>query len=301
MANPLVSVIIPVHNRAAILPRAIDSVLKQSYRDLELIVVDDGSNDNIKCVVSNFADGRLVYLRHDINRGVSAARNTGIKAAHGEYIAFLDSDDLWHADKLLKQLSVFAEHPEADCVYSLIRRQDPYGVYVMPIHRADGMIYEKVLRWHCVPVQSLVLRRSCFDTAGFFDEKLLVFEDWDICVSLSKHFCFRMVFEVLAYSQVSSDSASVSLDKVEKSYGRVMDKYADLFKNREILSAFYYFFGYLLCINNKFYDGKKMLFKSFCTDPWDLKKVLALTSLVLGEGFYKMALGLRHRLERVLW
>ena len=103
---PKVSVVIPTHDRAHLVGRAIRSVLAQTFQDFEIIVVDDCSVDNTKEVVQSLADSRIRYLRHEINRGGSAARNTGIGAARGEWIAFLDSDDEWLPKKLEKQLEM---------------------------------------------------------------------------------------------------------------------------------------------------------------------------------------------------
>jgi glycosyltransferase involved in cell wall biosynthesis len=103
-----VSVVIPTYNRASLLGRAIKSVLEQTYQDFEIIVVDDASTDNTEEVVRNLRDRRIRYLRHEKNRGGSAARNTGIRAAWGQYIAFQDSDDEWLPEKLKKQMEVLA-------------------------------------------------------------------------------------------------------------------------------------------------------------------------------------------------
>ena len=102
--SPVVSVIIPTYNRAHLIGRAIRSVLDQTYQDWELIVVDDASTDDIPGIVKGFTDGRVKYIRHDENKGAAAARNTGIQAARGAYIAFLDSDDEWLPEKLERQV-----------------------------------------------------------------------------------------------------------------------------------------------------------------------------------------------------
>jgi glycosyltransferase involved in cell wall biosynthesis len=112
----LISVIIPVYNRTDLLPRAVNSVLNQTYDNLEIIVVDDGSTEDIEGVLDKFDDVRIHYIRHEANRGVAAARNTGMRFAHGEYVAFLDSDDEWFERKIERQLS------------DLIERGDDYQI-----------------------------------------------------------------------------------------------------------------------------------------------------------------------------
>lgn len=112
---PRVSVVIPTYNREAELPRAIESVLNQTYRDLELLVVDDGSTDGTQSLLDAIADSRLRVITHETNRGANVARNTGIEHAVGECLAFLDSDDEWHREKLDRQLTRYNSGPE-DCV-----------------------------------------------------------------------------------------------------------------------------------------------------------------------------------------
>src|SRR5262245_48882666 len=116
---PKISVIIPTHDRAHFLPGAIFSVLNQTFQDFEIIVVDDASNDNTSEVVAAFNDERIRLLRHETNKGGSAARNTGILNAQCDYIAFLDDDDEWLPDKLAKQVNIlFASPPEVGCVFT---------------------------------------------------------------------------------------------------------------------------------------------------------------------------------------
>lgn len=120
-ARPLVSVIIPVFNRAERLAHAVESVQAQSLTDWELIIVDDGSREPLDTIVSQFDDPRIVLLRHDVNRGVSAARNTGLDAARGKLAAFLDSDDEWLPEKLLVQSSLIARQPAPEKAFCATR------------------------------------------------------------------------------------------------------------------------------------------------------------------------------------
>ncbi len=117
MNKPQISIILPTFNRAELLPRAIESVLSQSFYDWELIIWDDGSTDNTKSVVESYEDSRISYY-YAKNQGVAYARNRAIEQAHGTYLAFLDSDDAWHPEKLLKQIACFKSHPEIDILFT---------------------------------------------------------------------------------------------------------------------------------------------------------------------------------------
>jgi len=109
---PTVSVVVPTYNRSEVLPRAVDSVLEQTYEDFELVVVDDGSDDGTLTLLDSYDDPRLRVITHGTNRGANVARNTGIEHANGEFVAFLDSDDEWHPDKLAQQLARYDSAPE---------------------------------------------------------------------------------------------------------------------------------------------------------------------------------------------
>ncbi|MEP0213205.1 MAG: glycosyltransferase family 2 protein, partial [Cellulophaga sp.] len=134
MIKPLVSIIIPTYNRQLTIRRAIDSVLSQSYSNIEIIVVDDCSNDKTYLIMENFkSDDRVQYIRLDKNVGGGGARNLGIKASKGEYIAFQDSDDVWLEDKLVKQMNVFLKNKELDVVFCKIKRISSNSISVFPL------------------------------------------------------------------------------------------------------------------------------------------------------------------------
>lgn len=131
---PLISVIIPTYDRAYIIGRTIESALQQSYQNIEVIVVDDASRDNTSAVVQGIGDGRVRYIRHTTNKGGSAARNTGISAAKGFYIAFLDSDDIWLPQKLELQVTAIEKHPSSSRVvsYTQIKNDNGQEISLMP-------------------------------------------------------------------------------------------------------------------------------------------------------------------------
>ncbi len=182
---PSVSVIIPTYNRARMIGEAIESVLSQAYNDLELIVVDDGSSDETRKVVSNyFPQVNYLYQEH---QGVSAARNCGIKHSRGEYLSFLDSDDLWLKEKLRSQMMFMESHPEAFICYTdeiWIRN----GVRVNPMkkhQKYSGMIFEHCLPLCIVSPSSVLIARTLFDKVGLFDEKLEACEHYDLWLRIS--------------------------------------------------------------------------------------------------------------------
>lgn len=131
--NPKVSLIITTYNRARLLPRAVNSVLNQTYGDFEIIIVDDCSTDSTQDVIQSFADPRIRWFTHEVNRGLSATRNTGIANARGEYIAFLDDDDECTPNRLADQVSILESNPEIGMVYGWIEEiNDTTGIRRVP-------------------------------------------------------------------------------------------------------------------------------------------------------------------------
>lgn len=182
---PLVSVIIPSYNRAWCLSRALDSVLDQDYPHIELIVVDDGSEDETQKVLEGYRDC-LTVIRQE-NAGVSAARNTGIKKSFGSLIALLDSDDAWEKPKVSCQVDFFLKHPDAMiCQTEEIwirnaRRVNPKQKHQKP----SGMIFEPSLKLCLVSPSAVMMRRRLFDIKGMFDESMTVCEDYDLWLRIS--------------------------------------------------------------------------------------------------------------------
>jgi glycosyltransferase involved in cell wall biosynthesis len=185
LKKPLVSVIIPTYNRGWIVKEAIDSVLDQDFSDYELIVVDDGSDDNTREILGAY--GTAITVLQQPNRGVSAARNRGIAAAAGGLIAFLDSDDLWLPGKLKTQVKFFEEN--ADAVVN--QTQEIWirnGIRVNPKkrhHKFSGMIFERSLALCLVSPSAVMIKKSLFEAVGVFDENLPACEDYDLWLRIS--------------------------------------------------------------------------------------------------------------------
>lgn len=199
--NPIVSVIIPTFNRSNLLIAAINSVINQTFSDFELIVIDDASADNTKKKVASINDKRIKYLSHSKNSGVCAARNTGLKAAQGQYIAFLDSDDEWLPNKLEKQLALFKNSPEnVGVIYSWLQVINEQG-HIIRIRKPDirGDVNESLIYNNIIGTPSTVMIRAiCFEPHLMFDKSLRCCEDWDLWLQISKNYKFEVISEPLA-------------------------------------------------------------------------------------------------------
>ena len=195
MPNPTISVsiIIPTFNRGWIIKAAIDSVLAQNFNDYELIVVDDGSTDNTSDLLATYAE-QITCIQQK-NRGVSAARNTGIRASHGSLIAFLDSDDYWLPGKLSIQTAFFNANPEAAiCQTEEIWVRNGLRVNPKKKHaKPSGDIFERSLSLCLVSPSAVMLRRELFDDVGLFDETLPACEDYDMWLRISCRYPVHLI------------------------------------------------------------------------------------------------------------
>ena len=193
----LISVVIPAWNRAATIGRAISGVLAQSYANIEVVVVDDGSADDTAARVAALGHPKVRLVRHDRNRGAAAARNTGVREAKGAFVAFQDSDDDWLVQKLERQAAHMASLPpgyvatfctKIDYGCDQDRRYGRRLASVMPDPREtveSGDLHRRLLRGNIIGPQTVLVDKAAFLAAGGFDEKLRNNEDWDFFIRLS--------------------------------------------------------------------------------------------------------------------
>ena len=213
---PTVSVVLPTYNRVRTLERAVHSVLSQSFTDLELIVVDDGSTDNTHELMTRLAksDSRVRYIKHPANLGQSGARNTGIANAAGKFIAFQDSDDEWLPDKLQRQVDEMRSlPPDVGMVYCLMRRVTPEGKEVFrarKFHQGDANIYRQGLMYafRGIGIQSCLFRREVFDVCGRFDEQMNALEDMEMLIRVARKYRFSCLDEPLLLYNRTPDGDS---------------------------------------------------------------------------------------------
>lgn len=211
-ANPAVSVVIPVRNRPVLVRQAIDSVLLQTFRDFEVIVVDDGSDDNTPIVVAGYA-GPVRLIRLGPN-GVSAARNAGIAAARGRFIAFLDSDDCFEPDKLERQLALFDARPRVALVYSRYAVSDEStGERWVPALglRTQGDVYRELLMSVMetpLVTPTVMVRRDLFQVISPFDVGMPIAEDLELWCRIASRFEFGFIDRPLSLIRIHPGNTS---------------------------------------------------------------------------------------------
>ncbi len=224
---PKVSIIIPAYNAMQYLPETMASVMKQTYRDFEIVLVNDGSSDHIREWVQTQNISQLSFISQE-NRGLSGARNTGIRAAKGIYLALLDADDLWEPTKLEKQVQVLDLDQEAALVYTWMALIDEQGALTGRYYkrREEGDVWKLMLTSNLVGCGSVpLIRRTCLDQVGYFDENLKSFaEDWDLWLRMARQCSFRVVAEALVYYRQRGDSASKDWVAMERSFQIVFAK-----------------------------------------------------------------------------
>ncbi len=237
--NPCVSVIMPVYNAANFLSAALESALKQTFEDFEIIVVDDGSTDGTRELLQTFEQNfepRVRVLRQ-ANAGASSARNTAIRAARGEFIAFLDSDDLWEPQKLELQVAALRERPEAGVCFGeslYFDEEKSWDANFKDRAPAFGMIFKLLLTEHIIAMSSVMVRKSCLDEVGLFDESLIGCEDYNLYLRLAQRFPFRFLAQPLTHLRCHEASLSNDLVQMRRDEIANVEKIAALFPDMAI-------------------------------------------------------------------
>lgn len=295
---PRVSVVLPTYNRAYCVSRAIESVLRQTYHELELIVVDDCSSDDTQALLERFADPRLRVLRHEYNKGGAAARNTGVAAARSPLIAFQDSDDEWCVTMLEKQLARRAEMgPEYGLSYcaKIIHGRDNHGnfgpryaAYMPSPDRVivEGNVLNEVLYRAIVSTQTLVVTKQLLVEVGGFDESLRVGLDWELSIRLARRTKFAFIEEPLVMTYLMSDS--ITHRRLSGAYTTqvVMEKHRDLMDaNAALRGAKLFQIGRVYQRGGQYRKALSYLFGAVKARPGHLSSWLALAISVARAPF----------------
>ncbi len=295
-----VSVIIPTYNRAHLIKRAIQSVLNQTYQDFEIIVVDDGSTDNTEEEVKNLNNQKIRYIRHNENKGAAVARNTGIKAARAEFIAFQDSDDEWSSNKLKRQMEVFKNAPlEVGVVYTgswQIRNNKRIYLPLFTGKKREGNIYKELFEGRItgIPTPLAIVKKECFNQVGMFEERFSPLEDGELWLRISKYYEFKYIKEPLVTRYYTPNSISTDLNAYIEARNLILEKHFEEFrKNKESLARYFFNIGARLCSSGKTALGRRYFLKAIKTFPLDAKPLLTMLISLFGSAFYNKIRNLR--------
>ncbi|MFH1453394.1 MAG: glycosyltransferase [Armatimonadota bacterium] len=289
---PKVSVIIPVYNAEKYIKRTIQSVLDQTYTDYEIIVVDDGSTDYSKEVLSSYGDKvRYFYQK---NSGVSAARNRAIREAKGEYIALLDQDDLWYSQRLEKQIALLDKRPDTGIVYAdcnYIDAEDKVLLRLFEKGRSySGKVFEQLAIDNFIPIPTVLIKKEILDKTGLFLEDYTFAEEYDLFLRIARNHNVEFIDEVLAGYRIHDTNLSKdienSLKEDIKVTEHIMDKYPDDIENisgrlKKKLAELYYRLGRVCMQKKNKVQARDYLAKSIKASSYSYKQyIFYILSLV---------------------
>jgi glycosyltransferase involved in cell wall biosynthesis len=290
---PKVSVVILTFNRAKLLEQAIQSVLNQTFQDFEIIIVDDCSTDDTMQVGKNFLDERIKYIRHEVNKGVGAGRNTGVRNSTGEYIAFLDDDDQWLPEKLRFQVECLdCNSLEVGAVHCGRLDIDETNGTVLPEIGNDkrGDISKALLRRNFLTTSTVLLRTICFQKVGLFDETIPVGEDYDMWIRISQKYCFEYIELPLVRYSIHQNSLSRNLGAAISGYEALLQKYGQLFRqdpkeyHRRSCRL-----GVLYCLDGNTKKGRMILLEAIKIYPQGVKAYCVFLLSLFGTLGFRIA------------
>ncbi len=277
----MVSCIITTYNRpVSILKRAIDSVLNQTYKDIEVIIVNDCPENKklakeIQYLIRLYSETITIlieYVELERNSGACIARNTGINIAHGDYVAFLDDDDEWKCQKLEKMVACMEADNSIGLVYSqyIIKSSDKESVIIPKYYSSNWRT--QILGHNYIGSTSFpLLRKSVLLSAGAFDPKMPSMQDWDVWIRMAKYASFGYLNLPLTIYHVESESITTNIAKKKDGYDRIITKYSEDYKNHyRQKSSCLVWAGYDLYKHGAIKEGKQYIIKGILTYPFQI-------------------------------
>lgn len=274
--SPLVSVIIPTYNRQNSILKALNSVLNQTYKNLEVIIIDDGSTDDTVKIINDLNDHRVKIYQNDSNRGACYSRNRGVNLSNGDIVAFEDSDDVWHGDKLEKCIHYMMDY-DYEVVFSAFTFGDNNKVPDYDITKIDNK-FKKVFLNPCLTTSTLVIKRNII-LLELFDERLPRMQDFDLSLRLVQNYKVGYIDEILVDLYVSDNSISRSFSKALKAQEILYEKYKDeIDSDNEICGIYHLTKGKYseMCGFNGVHDfeiAKNLLCNKSTVSSWLLAKL----------------------------
>jgi glycosyltransferase involved in cell wall biosynthesis len=256
-----------------------------------MIIVDDGSTDNTQEVVRSFRNKKIEYIRHERNRQVSAARNTGIQIAKGKYIALLDDDDEWFPTKLEKQVNKFEESTErTGVIYTgiLVKSGKTAEILGEMLPTLRGKLYADLIRKNFIPTSSSMIRKTCLQEVGVFDENITFDEDWDLWIRVSRRYEFNYIPEVLVSYYIHGIQITSKLDVKIRGRERLIKKhYLDFSKYPPILANHLKRVGKWHILLRNVREGRKYFWHSIKTYPFKNSSYFHFLLSLLPNPIYK--------------
>lgn len=308
---PLVSVVLPTHDRHEHLPGAIETVAEQTYDNIELVVVDDGSPEPARQALDDLPTDRLesiTFLRHEDNKGANVARNSGIRTASGEYVAFLDDDDRWHMTKVEKQVQAFRTgNTEVGVVYTGTRNEGERGTSTFR-PAAEGDVLRDILTGAAFGQFSAVMvDTNAIEAAGLPDERFPAWQDREWFLRLARECHFAPVDEILTYRYIGLP------DRITRNFERKRDEAYPLFVEKHYSTArevgFYYARSFLASLRmdvawsavqaERYREARRFFWLAFAANPFQRGVHAHLLPSLGGRPTYESAVKLRRKLTSV--
>lgn len=301
--EPLISVVLPTYNRAATLARSIAGILRQDWHTLELLVVDDASTDNTADVVKQFDDARLRYLRLERNGGASAARNHGVKAAAGEWVAFQDSDDEWdRTDRLRLHWQGLQDlGPDYALLVCCTRCPEKPALSYEPLPGRARLsdAADLVLR-RMPPTPCWLARREALLRAGLFDAELDCFEDWELSLRLSAFARIGLLNEVLHLNHYTRGGLFSNEAGYVRNLSRILQRHEAKWAGRpRDLAVYWTLIGHMACLHGSGAQGRRAFRRAIAAAPLAPRPWLSLLASLCGRPLYRrITEAVRARRER---
>jgi len=296
MDSPTISVVVTCYNYGNYLEGCLDSILKQSFTDFEVIVVNDGSTDNTDEVIEKFKNFGIVKYIKQSNFGQARAKNVGIQNSSGKFIAFLDADDAWEQDKLEKQIPLFSKE-NVGVVYSLVRYVNEQGQTLNNVKSVgkylkprSGNVTKNLFLDNFVPFSSSIIRRSCFEKCDTFNESLKMGIDWDLWLRVSTLYEFSFVNEpLLIYRVGHAGQMSKNIEVRQQCSDLIMSDFLRSYRHLLSIWIIRQAYSFTYCNRGEYYnkiDKKKSIkyfFKSIFQNPINIQAYKGLLKVIISS------------------
>lgn len=307
-----IAVIIPCYNAQATINKTLESIFEQTYTSFTVYIVNDGSTDNTLDVINDFKQryAEKIHIITQHNQGQAVARNKGIQESKEPYIAFIDSDDLWHPEKLQKQLKFLKSHVDIGLCYTqaleIDEKENEIGVILINPSYKDKCFPYLILSNNIV-ASSVIVKRSVIAQVGLFDTSLNACENWDLWLRISQKFSIDYLDEPLTYYRIHTNNMSNNSDRMYQNRKKVLEKHLLTLHSKDKLNnltakAFHKhhkLYGLQLVEELRLSEARRELIKAMCYNKLDIQSYKILLKTLLGKKIFLLARKLRTSSPRI--